>query len=80
MVEGKLAVAEYQHAGRRLCFTHTFVPPEARGRGIAEALVRFALEDARAHGLRVVPACSYVARFIQQNREFADLVDPTLPS
>lgn len=73
-IEGHLAVAEYVTEDGRQVFTHTLVPPELRGRGLAEALVRTALHDARAAGRRVVPACSYVARFIEKNPEFADLV------
>lgn len=72
--DGKLAVAEYEFADGRQVFTHTFVPPEFRGRGYAEALVRAALNDAKAAGRQVVPACSYVAVFIQRNPEFAALV------
>jgi len=73
-IEDHLAVAEYVTEDGRQVFTHTLVPPELRGRGLAEALVRTALNDARAAGRRVVPACSYVARFIEKNPEFADLV------
>lgn len=73
-VDGRLAVAEYELDGDRQVFTHTLVPPELRGRGLAEALVRRALGEAREAGRRVVPACSYVARFIEKNPEFADLV------
>jgi uncharacterized protein len=50
------------------------VPPTLRGKGIAEKLVRQALEYARAQNLRVVPACSYVDVFIQRNSSFKDLV------
>ena len=39
----------------------TFVPPHARGRGVAAALVAEAFCFARAHGWRVRPSCSYVA-------------------
>lgn len=73
-IEGHLAVAEYVMEAGRQVFTHTLVPPELRGRGLAEALVRTAMDDARAAGRKVVPACSYVARFIEKNPEFADLV------
>ena len=74
-VEGRIAVTEYTRAGDRLVFTHTFVPPGLRRRGIAEQLVRNALEDARLQRLRVVPQCSYVAAFIRRNPEFQSLVD-----
>jgi len=73
-VEGHLAVAEYTLEGDRQVFTHTFVPPELRGRGVAEQLVRTALEEARAAGRKVVPLCSYVAVFIRRNPEFQPLV------
>ena len=74
VVDGHLAMAEYQLDGDRMIFTHTFVPPELRGRGIAEKLVRPALAAARAEGRCVVPACSYVAVFIARNPEFKDLL------
>ncbi len=73
-IDGHLAHADYTLDAARMTFTHTFVPPELRGRGIAEQLVRPALAYARANNLRVVPACSYVAAFIERHREFADLL------
>lgn len=73
-VDGHLAVAEYERDGTRLIMTHTFVPPELRGRGLAEKLVRPALDFARIEGLTVVPACSYVAAFIQRHAEYQALL------
>ena len=73
-VDGYLAVAEYRLEGNRMVFSHTLVPPELRRRGIAEQLVRTALEDARLQDRRVVPQCSYVAAFIRRNPEFQRLV------
>ncbi|MBS0632355.1 MAG: N-acetyltransferase [Verrucomicrobia bacterium] len=73
-VDGHLAVVEYERDGTRLIMTHTFVPPELRGRGIAEKLVRPALDYARNERLTVVPACSYVAVFIQRHPEYQALV------
>jgi predicted GNAT family acetyltransferase len=72
-IDGHLAVAEYRLEGDCVVFTHTFVPPELRGRGVAEKLVRTALEEARQEGRRVVPQCSYVTLFIRRNPEFRSL-------
>lgn len=72
-VDGHLSVAEYEFRDGEIAFTHTFVPTELRGRGIAEKLVRTALEFARDQQLRVVPECSYVAAFIRRNREYVPL-------
>jgi predicted GNAT family acetyltransferase len=55
--------------------THTFVSPELRGKGIAEKLVRTALDYARSEQRRVVPSCSYVDLFIRRYPEFQTLVD-----
>lgn len=47
---------------------HTLVPPEMRGRGVAEVLCEAAFAHARSASLRVVPSCSYVAtRFVPRN-------------
>jgi uncharacterized protein len=73
-VEGRLAVAEYHLAPGRILFTHTEVPPQFRGRGIAGQVVRAGLEHARAEGLTVVPYCSYVASYIRRHPEYHDLV------
>jgi uncharacterized protein len=73
-VDGHLSVADYEIRGEQMIFTHTFVPPELRGRGIAEKLVRAALEHARSERLRVVPACSYVGVFIERHAEFKPLL------
>jgi predicted GNAT family acetyltransferase len=72
--DGILSVADYQLRDGEMIMTHTFVPPELRGRGLAEKLVRAALEHARAKKLRVVPACSYVDAFIRRHAEFQSLV------
>ena len=75
-VDGRFSVADYQLRGTDLIMNHTFVPPELRGRGIAEKLVRVALEHARTERLRVVPACSYVERFMRRHKEFDPLLKP----
>ena len=73
-VDGFMGVAEYALRDGEMTMTRTFVPPELRGRGIAEKLVRAGLEHAQAQHFRVVPACSYVEMFIKRHREFQTLV------
>ena len=73
-VGGVLAVADYELEGDRMIFTHTLVPIALRGQGLAEKLVRAGLADARAQNRRVVPQCSYVAKFIERHAEYHDLL------
>ena len=72
--DGQTAVLAYSQTGDRLALTHTEVPHPLSGKGVGSALVRFALDYAREHNLRVVPDCPFVARFIERHREYADLV------
>jgi uncharacterized protein len=74
ITDGRLSVADYQAQAGEMVLTHTFVPPELRGRGLAEKLVRAALEHARREKLRVVPACSHVDVFIRRHPEFQSLL------
>jgi predicted GNAT family acetyltransferase len=73
-VEGQKALAAYYRDGKKVTFTHTEVPPELEGRGIASKLVTAALDDCRQQNLRVVPQCAYVAAYIERHPEYKDLV------
>lgn len=53
--------------------THTVVPKEIGGRGIAAMLVERLIEDARRDGFRILPRCSYVAAKFDEHPEWADL-------
>jgi predicted GNAT family acetyltransferase len=57
-----------------IAFVHTEVDERLQGRGLADRLIRFALEDARARGLAVLPFCPFVNAFIDRHREFEALV------
>lgn len=70
----RLSVVDYVRHDGEIVMTHTFVPPELRGRGLAEKLVRAALDFAAAERLKVVPACSYVGRFITLHPEYRSLL------
>ena len=75
IVDGRESVCEYGPAGNgTLDFRHTFVPPELRGRGIAEELVRQALDDVQARGLKVIPSCWFVRVYIQQHAQYQPLL------
>ena len=73
-VEGAIAFANYRLAPSTVVITHTETPRTLRGRGIASALVKGALELIRADGLKVVAGCGFVAAYLQKHPEFSDLV------
>ena len=71
---GVTAVLNYTLAGNVITFQHTETPVAARGRGRASQLVRDALENARARGLKVVPRCAFVRAYLAKHPEFRDVV------
>lgn len=73
--EGKrVGWADFQDVGGAVALPHTEVDPSMNGRGLGSQLVRFALDDVRARGRKVVPACPFVATFIERHPEYADLL------
>lgn len=71
--QGQTAIAAYTRDGDAVVFTHTSVPPELAGQGIGSRLIAGALAQVRAAGLKVVPACSFVAAYVQRHPAAADL-------
>lgn len=53
----------------------TVVAPERSGAGIGSAIVRFALDDIRAQGLKARPTCWFVNGWIQRHAEYQDLLE-----
>jgi predicted GNAT family acetyltransferase len=72
-VAGSLAFIDYQRAGHVVTLEHAEVPQDLRGGGVGSALVRGALELARAQGDRIVPRCPFVAAYLRRHPEFDDL-------
>lgn len=75
-VDGELAsIAAYVDRGDgTLVFHHTETAPHWRGNGLAERVVQRALDDAREAGRSIVPACWFVAQFVDQHPEYAGLI------
>jgi uncharacterized protein len=67
VVDGERAVLDYTLAADVMTITHTGVPRAIEGRGIAAELTRKAIDTAREHHWRVVPACSYAAAYLAKH-------------
>jgi uncharacterized protein len=74
-IDGVVAgYAVYSDAPGRRTFIHTVVEPEFEGHGVGSTLAASALDDVRRSGLEVVPRCPFIASYIAQHPEYADLV------
>ncbi|MFE6222572.1 MULTISPECIES: GNAT family N-acetyltransferase [unclassified Streptomyces] len=75
----RAGLTAYRDRDDRRVFFHTEVDDAFAGQGLAGILVEQALNDVRAAGLRIVPVCPYVAKFLKKHEEFADITDPVTP-
>jgi len=71
-VDGNRAQLDYTLAGEVMTITHTRVPPEIRGRGVAAELMNAALGAARSAGWSVNPACSYAVAYMAKHPQDPD--------
>ncbi|XOV94815.1 MAG: GNAT family N-acetyltransferase [Bacteroidota bacterium] len=58
----------------KIYLTHTEVPRELEGKGIASALVKQVLSEVEKSGRELVPLCPYVAQYIKRHPEWTKLV------
>jgi predicted GNAT family acetyltransferase len=72
--DGESAFALVREEAGVVTIHHTEVPRALRGRGNGARLAAAVLDDIRARGLKVVPRCPFVARFIRDNPRYADLL------
>jgi uncharacterized protein len=74
-VDGELAgFLVYRDRKGLLALIHTEVEDRFEGRGLGGRLARFALDQARAQGLAVLPFCPFVNAWMKRHPEYVDLV------
>lgn len=73
-VEGHLAATYYKISDGIITFIHTEVPKELGGKGIGSKLIKGALDQVRAAGLKVIPQCPFVKAYIEKHAEYRDLL------
>jgi predicted GNAT family acetyltransferase len=72
--DGHTASLYYRLEPGVITLVHTEVPEALGGRGIGSTLVRGALEEIRAKGLKVVATCPFVVAYMGKHPEFNDLL------
>lgn len=66
----------YERGDEQIALLHAEVDPPMQRQGVASRLIQFALDDARAGGLSVLPFCPFVRSYIQRHRDYLELVPP----
>jgi predicted GNAT family acetyltransferase len=74
---GTIGFTDYRlrPSSNQILLLHTEVDRAYTGRGLGARLARFALDDASASGLRIVPLCPYIATYLRTHHEWDHLID-----
>lgn len=72
---GDLTAVMYRYySDDSIVITHTKVPDELTGQGLAGHMAKNVLDESRQRGLSVVPVCPYLAAYIERHPEYQDMV------
>jgi predicted GNAT family acetyltransferase len=69
-----LARADYVERDRVRTLTHVETPAQARGQGVAAALMGDIVAHARAEGQKLLPLCSYAVAYFERHPEARDVL------
>ncbi|MBA8795680.1 hypothetical protein FHX74_003316 [Friedmanniella endophytica] len=58
----------------KIVILHTETVPAARGRGIADQLTRFAVDDIREQGFKIVPVCPFTEAWFDSHPDETDIL------
>jgi len=70
----KYAFLKYRLEGGTIYIDATSTPEGYRGRGLAAALTKAAIEYARENGFKIVPNCSYAKSYFEKHPEYRDIL------
>jgi len=70
VLEDKMAMVEYMMGGNNIVFTHTEVPPEFEGMGIANKMAHVALQYAKTEGYKIQALCPFIAAYVRKHPEY----------
>jgi hypothetical protein len=73
-IQGQTAYVYYALAPGIITFMHTDVPLVMSGQGVASRLIKGALEQVRARGLKVKAECPFFAGYLAKHPEYNDLI------
>ncbi len=72
-IDGHIAYITYDDKDGNMHLTHTIVPEELAGKGLAKILLEDVLEQIKKAGKKAVAECSYVIKYQEKNPEKSDL-------
>jgi len=72
-IESQVAKIQYEVVDGKYHLTHTIVPKELGGRGIAKSLTNDVLTALKNDGKKAVAGCSFIVKYQEKNPEWNEL-------
>lgn len=73
-VDGYTAFIDYLIKGDTISLTHTEVPKEIGGRGVAGKMTEAVLMHVEQQGFKVRPFCPFIKKYIEKHPEWQEIV------
>jgi uncharacterized protein len=67
---GQYAFVEYMRAKANIIYTHTEVPSEYEGMGVANRLAFVVMEYAKDNDLKVQALCPFIDSYVKRHKEY----------
>lgn len=71
-----VSFAEFRPVGDAVMLPHTEIEQGHEGEGLGSQLAKFALDNVKTEGKRVIPMCPFIAGYIRKHPEYTELVHP----
>ncbi|MFC3859716.1 GNAT family N-acetyltransferase [Deinococcus antarcticus] len=68
--------AEFRPVRDAVMLPHTEIEQGHEGEGLGSQLAKFALDNVKTEGKRVIPMCPFIAGYIRRHPEYTELVHP----
>ena len=72
-IDGHTAYITYEDKEGKMHLTHTIVPEELAGKGLARTLLEDVLDEIEKAGKKAVSVCSYVEKYEEKHPELSHL-------
>ena len=68
-IDGHIAYITYDDKNGKMHLTHTVVPDELAGKGLARTLLEDVLEQIKKDNKKAVAQCSYIEKYLEKHPE-----------
>jgi len=75
VIDGVTARIEFQQMDEKMALTHTEVPRELEGRGVATAIIEKTLVYLEENGLKLIPLCPFVIAYLEKHPEWKRILN-----